>query len=58
MSFKIGSGCNPTLKQYTGQSANSQVVSTSDRGFGVEMLTCGELWVKDPSRVVLLEYKP
>lgn len=58
MSFEIGAGCNPTLKQFAGQSANSQIVSSKNKGFGVSMLTCGELWVKDPSRVVLLEYRP
>lgn len=58
MSFEIGRGCNPTLKQYAGYSANSQVISSKNKGFGVSMLTCGEVWVKDPSRVVLLEFIP
>lgn len=58
MSFEVGMGCNPTLKQFIGQAPNSQVVSTKNKGFGVTMHTCGELWVKDPSRVVLLEYLP
>ena len=58
MAFKVGTGCNPTLKKFIGISPNSFVHSEDKKGFGVTMMTCGELWVKDPSRTVLVEYTP
>lgn len=58
LGFKIGTGCNPTLKQFVGMSPNSYIHSESQKGFGVTMYTTGEIWVKDPSRVVLVEFVP
>ncbi len=58
MSFEVGAGCNPTLKKFIGWNSNAGIISSKKRGFGVSMLTTGELWVKDPSRIVLLEYVP
>lgn len=58
MGFKIGTGCNPTLKKFTGQSEKSYIYSEDKKGFGVHMSTAGEIWVKDPSRTVLIEYTP
>lgn len=57
-SFIVGQGCNPTLKRFAGQNPNAQIVSTKDRGFTVLMETVAEIFVKDPSRTVLLEYVP
>ena len=58
MGFEIGIGCNPTLKQFTGWNANGYVHSSKNKGFGVTMLTAGEVWIKDPSRVVMVELVP
>lgn len=58
MGFEVGMGCNPTLKKFIGWNENAYVHSSKRKGFGVNMLTCGEVWVKDPSRIVLLEYVP
>ena len=58
MAFKVGTGCNPTLKKFIGLSPNSFVHSEDKKGFGVSMMTSGEIWVKDPSRTVLVEYTP
>lgn len=58
INFIAGSGCNPTLRALTGQNPNSQVVSTFDKGFHVRMLGTAEIFVKDPSRTVLIEYVP
>ena len=56
--FKIGTGCNPTLKQFAGVNPNSYIHSVDTKGFGVTMATTGEVWVKDASRVVLVELVP
>ena len=59
VNYLVGSGyLHPILAAYTGNKAGSSVVSTKEKGFGVMMYTCGEIWVQDPSRMILLEFKP
>lgn len=58
LNFLIGTNCTPTLKKFVGYSPTSKVVSTKAKGFEVIGSTAGEIYVKDPSRTVLIEYKP
>jgi len=54
----VGAGCHPVLASYVGMKSNSSVVSTWNKGFGVSMSTMGEIWVQDPTRILIFEYKP
>lgn len=56
--FMVGHGCNPSLKAFIGQNPNSQVASMESRGFKIKMETVAEIYVKDPSRTILIEYVP
>lgn len=58
VSFKIGKGCNPSLKAFAGQNPNSQIVSSDSNGFQISMQTTAEIFVKDASRIMLIEYVP
>jgi hypothetical protein len=58
ISFIPGRGYNPTLNRFIGQSAKSQIATNKQKGFEVIMDTCGEIFIKDPSRIVLGEYVP
>lgn len=57
-SIQVGTGSNPTLYSFFGMNSKSQVVSTQKKGFTITMDTCGELFVKDPTKLVLIEYVP
>jgi len=57
-SFIPGTGYNPTLYSYFGQNPKAQLATTSKKGFTVVMDTCGALYVKDATKVVLIEYVP
>lgn len=54
LGFFAGVGASPTLKKF----ASSNLLSTERRGFGVQGWTTGEIFVKDASRIALIEYKP
>ena len=54
----VGYDCNPSLKAFIGQNPNSQVASMESRGFKIKMETVAEIYVKDPSRTILIEYVP
>ena len=58
ISFIPGVGCNPTLKKFLGMNPNSQFAANKTRGFEVVMETTAEIFVKDPSRSILIEYVP
>ncbi len=55
---EVGTGSNPTLSSYFGIPANGRVVSTQRKGFTITMDTHGALFVKDPTKIVLIEYVP
>lgn len=57
-SFIPGTGSNPTLYSYFGQNPKSQLATTTKKGFTLVMDTCGALYVKDATKVVLIEYVP
>ncbi len=54
-SWVIGAGCNPTLKAFFG---GNQAVSTLEKGFTIALDFAGEIFIKDPSRIYIAEYKP
>ena len=56
--IEVGTGNNPTLYSYFGMNPKSTVVSTARKGFTVRMDTAGALYVKDATKVVLIEYVP
>jgi hypothetical protein len=59
LNYMVGSGyIHPILSQYAGQPAHRSTVSTREKGFGVMAYTCGEVWVQDPTRMLMLEYFP
>lgn len=58
MGFKVGFGCNPTLQQFLGQKPDKFTYSDDGKGFKVKMMTAGEIYVIDPSKVGLIEFKP
>lgn len=57
MQYKVGVGCHPVLKKYIGEAAKI-VSDPHERGFGVFAHTHGELWVQDPTRMIMLEFAP
>lgn len=59
INYQVGSGyINPILSAYAGQPAHRSTVSTLEKGFGVAAYTCGEVWVQDPTRMLMLEFEP
>ena len=58
ITFYPGRDYNPTLNRWIGQDAKSQIGITKNKGFEVVMDTVGEIFIKDPSRIVIGEYVP
>lgn len=59
MAFYAGAGAPPTLMKFAGVGdKNGYLASTPRRGFGVQAWTTGEIFIKDPSRIALIEFKP
>lgn len=58
ISFIPGRGNNPTLRAFLGMGAKSQIATSENKGFKVIMDTVGEVFIKDPSAIVLGEYVP
>jgi hypothetical protein len=57
MQYQVGAGSHPVLKKYIGDAA--KIVSDPHaKGFGVFASTHGELWVQDPTRMIMLEFEP
>jgi hypothetical protein len=59
INYMVGSGyIHPILSAYAGQPAGRSTVSTREKGFGVMAYSCGEIWVQDPTRMLMLEFVP
>jgi hypothetical protein len=58
MNYSIGAGCHPVLKKYVGEAASKIISAPHEKGFGVYAHTHGELWVQDPTRMIMLEFEP
>lgn len=58
ISFLPGTGYNPTLNKFIGQSPSAQIAVSEEKGFRVVMDTVGELLIKDASRIIIAEYVP
>lgn len=59
MSILPGTGHNPTLSRFLGYGANSpHVAVTREKGYEIIMDFAGEIFVKDPSRIFIMEYVP
>lgn len=54
-SYRVGTYCPDMLKTYVGAGANAHMRSDDDNKFSVQMQWAGEVWVKDPSRTILIE---
>jgi len=54
-SFQVGTYCPDFLRAYVGAGANSHVASTNKFGFSTTIHWAGEIWLKDPSRSILVE---
>ena len=58
MEHRKGSGyIAPALLSAVG-ARESDGVAHSEKGLGITMRTHGELWVQDPSRVLMIEFDP
>ena len=57
-SYNPGVGYNPTLYSFFGLNPKQQIATSLRKGFDISMLTCGEIFVKDCSKMILLEYVP
>lgn len=58
MGFIAGMGSPPTLAKFAGINQKQYLASTERRGFGVQAWTTGEIFIKDPSRIALIEFIP
>lgn len=54
-SYEVGAFCPDFLKTYVGAGGNAHIASSNRNGFSVRMQWAGEVWLKDPSRSLLLE---
>lgn len=57
-SITPGRGYNPTLYSFFGMNPKQQIAVDQRKGFTMSMLTCGEIFVKDASKMIMLEYVP
>jgi hypothetical protein len=57
-SITPGRGYNPTLYSFFGMNPKQQIAVENRKGFSMSMLTCGEIFVKDTSKMIMLEYVP
>lgn len=55
MWYEVGRYCPDFLRSYVGAGTNAHIASSSFDGFKVGAKWAGEVWVKDPSRTVLIE---
>lgn len=55
MVYKVGTYCPDFLRAFVGAGQNTHIASHDFDGFKVMRKWAGEVWVKDPSRVVLME---
>ncbi|GAB3975854.1 hypothetical protein GCM10028806_34340 [Spirosoma terrae] len=53
--FQIGDYCPDFLMQYAGAGKNAHISSGDFFGFKIKLFWAGEVWLKDPSRVILIE---
>lgn len=56
VSINPGVGYNPTLYSFFGMNPKQQIATSLKKGFDISMLTCGEIFVKDCSKIIMLEY--
>lgn len=54
-SYKVGKHCPDFLRTYIGAGTNTHIRSDDSSGLNTTVEWCGEVWLKDPSRVILLE---
>jgi|ERR1051325_4352902 hypothetical protein len=54
VSFQIGTGSPEELKAYAGYNGG-KVVSSDKKGFGIIMDDYADIWLKDPTRTVIIE---
>jgi len=55
VSYQIGDYCPEVLRKFVTAGNNAHISSGDFMGFKMKMFWAGEIWVKDPSRIILIE---